>query len=87
MSLLLFAVRYVLPGAAVLAGLVVLGLGGGSALDGGLSLITAGAAIYLMNWFYRTSIDEPERQQEIRAREFYSRYGFWPDEEPPHRGP
>lgn len=76
----LIGVRYGIPACAVLAGFIVLGVGGRSALDGGLSLITCGAAIALISFFYRATVDDHERDGEQAAREFYSRHGFWPGE-------
>lgn len=76
----LIAVRYGIPAGSVLAGFIVLGLGGPSALDGGLSLIACGAAILMISLFYRATVDDRERDEEQAAREFYSRHGFWPGE-------
>jgi hypothetical protein len=82
-SPLMIGIRYVLPAAGVIAGLIVMALGSESELEGGAGIIGASLAIYAMNWLYRASVDgDRERDQEEAARDFYTLHGRWPDERP-----
>jgi hypothetical protein len=80
----LFGVRYGLPVAAVIAGVVVMSLGSESDLEGGAGIISAGLAIYAMNWLYRAAFegDRVERAREQEARAYLAEHGHWPDEAP-----
>lgn len=80
---LLFAVRYLLPAAIVLAGLVIVVVDPSSdALEGALGLIGAGIAVALLNAFYRIGASgERERDAETAAREHFDEHGEWPAEE------
>ena len=80
--LLIFA-RYVLPGLIVVAGLLVIVIGGdGSALHGGLGIIGGGIAVWLLSLFYRVGASgELERDAEEEARTYFDRHGRWPDDE------
>ena len=76
-------VRYVLPGLVVLAGLVFMALGGETNLEGGGGLVSAGLAIYMINWLFRAGAHgETQRDAEEAAREYFDRHGHWPDETP-----
>jgi hypothetical protein len=88
MAWLLFGVRYALPTAAVIAGVVVMSLGSESDLEGGAGIIGAGLAIYAINWLYRAAFegDRVEREQEEAARAYLAKHGHWPDEAPRSRG-
>jgi hypothetical protein len=78
-SWLLTFVRYVLPAMTVIAGLTFMALGGENNLEGGASIVSAGLAIYLVNWLLRMGADgDRERDAEQAAREYYSRHGRWP---------
>jgi len=77
---LLVLVRYVLPGLVVLAGLVVMALGSEADLEGGGGIVSAGVAVYLLNWLFRTgAAGDREREAEERAREYFDLHGHWPD--------
>jgi hypothetical protein len=77
---LLDAVRYVLPSAVVLGGLVVMALGGENRLEGGAGIVSAGIAIFFLNWLFRTGVTgEIERDAEEAAREYFDRHGRWPN--------
>jgi hypothetical protein len=77
---LLDAIRYVLPSAVVLGGLVVMALGGESQLEGGAGIVSAGLAIFFINWLFRTGVTgERERDAEEAARDYFDRHGRWPD--------
>ena len=76
-------IRYVLPAIVVLAGLVLMALGSETDLEGGAAVVSAGAAIYLVNWLYRIGIEgDRERDAEDAARDYFDRHGYWPDEAP-----
>jgi hypothetical protein len=79
-SLPMVLVRYVLPAAVVIAGLVVMSLGSESELEGGAGIVSAGLAIFFLNWLFRAGASgEAEREREDRAREYFDRHGRWPD--------
>ena len=78
---LLVGVRYVLPAVVIVAGIVVMSLGGETDLEGGGGIVSAGLAIILINWLFRAGIaGEREREREDAAREYFARHGRWPDE-------
>ena len=81
-QLLLF-VRWVLPGLIVVGGLIpILVSGSGTALHGGLGIVGAGIAVWLLSFFYRVGASgERERDAEEEARLYFDRHGRWPDEE------
>lgn len=85
----LFGVRYALPVAAVIAGVVVMLAGSESDLEGGAGIIGAGLAIYAINWLYRVAFegDRVEREKEDAARSYLATHGHWPDEGPSRQGP
>lgn len=77
-------VRYALPGAVVLAGVLVLILNHSlNGLEGFAMLIGAGLAILLLNVLYRVGVSgDAERDEEAAARDYLDEHGHWPDEEP-----
>jgi hypothetical protein len=77
-SPLLLAVRYVLPAAIVIGGVVAI-LAGNPGM--GIMLIGVGALVYGMNYYWRLSFsDQSDREREEAAREYFDRHGRWPDE-------
>jgi hypothetical protein len=79
----MIGLRYLLPAAVLLAGLVVMALGSESDLEGGAGIVSAGLAIYAMNWLYRASVDgDRVRDEEEAARTYFDTHGHWPDESP-----
>lgn len=75
----LIGLRYVLPVVATLAGIVVMAFGGENNLEGGASIVSAGLAIYFINWLFRIGASgDHERAQEEAAREYYTEHGHWP---------
>jgi hypothetical protein len=79
-----FALRYGLPGAIVLVGLLVLlatrSLSGFEAFA--LS-IGVGGSILLLNVLYRVGVKgDEERDHEEQARRYFDEHGRWPDDEP-----
>ena len=78
-SWLLVGIRYVLPAAIVIAGIVIMALGSENDLEGGASIVSAGLAIYFINWLFRTgAAGDREREREDEAREYFDRHGRWP---------
>ena len=76
---LLRAVRYVIPGGVVAVGVVFMAIGGSSDLEGGAGLVSAGLAIYFINWLFRVgAAGEREREAEDAARDYFDRHGRWP---------
>lgn len=80
----LFVVRYVLPGALTLAGIIVIVASPhGAALHGGLGIIGAGLAAFLFAFLARISMSgDTFRDREEEARRFFDEHGYWPDEDP-----
>jgi hypothetical protein len=85
----LFGVRYALPVAIVIAGVVVMSGGSESDMEGGAGIVGAGLAIYAINWLYRIAFegDRIEREKEEAARNYLATHGHWPDEVPPRQNP
>jgi hypothetical protein len=78
---LLDLVRYVLPAAVVFGGVIVMTLGGENHLEGGAGIVSAGLAIFFLNWLFRTGVTgEHERDVEEAARDYFGRHGRWPDD-------
>jgi fructose-specific phosphotransferase system IIC component len=78
-SRLLVGVRYVLPAVVTVAGVVVMAFGSETDLEGGASIVSAGLAIYFLNWLFRIGVTgDRERDAEQAAREYYKRHGRWP---------
>jgi hypothetical protein len=74
-------VRYVLPAVVVVAGIVVMALGGEADVEGGAGIVSAGVAIYLANWLVRLGRSgEREREAEDLARDYFDQHGRWPDQ-------
>jgi len=79
-SWLLRTIRYILPAAVTIAGLVVMAIGSEIDLEGGASIVGAGLAIFLLNWLFRVGVaGDRERDAEDAAREYFDRHGRWPD--------
>ena len=77
--------RYGVPAAIFLLGCVLLIIddGGTIGLEGFLMGVGAALAVVLLNWLFRLGAEgDRERQAEEAARDYYSRTGHWPDEDP-----
>jgi len=73
-------VRYGIPLAMTVAGVVCLVIGGDAA-GSGVVLIGSAGIVLLLNVLFRLSLtSNREREQEERAREQFERSGHWPDE-------
>lgn len=78
-SWLLVGVRYVMPAVVTVAGLAMMALGGETNLEGGASLVSAGLAIYFLNWLFRLGAKgDRERDAEQAARDYFKQHGRWP---------
>jgi hypothetical protein len=77
---LLDAIRYALPTAVVVGGLVVMSFGDENHLEGGAGIVSAGLAIFFVNWLFRAGTSgDREREAEEAAREYFDRHGRWPN--------
>jgi hypothetical protein len=73
------SIRYVLPAGVTLCGAVIMAFGSETDLEGGASIVSAGLAIYFVNWLYRIGVTgDRERETEEAARDYFSRHGRWP---------
>ncbi len=55
-------------------------MGSETELEGGASILSAGLAIYFINWLFRIGASgDLERDREDAAREHFDRHGRWPD--------
>jgi hypothetical protein len=82
----MIGLRYVLPVAIVLGGAIVMAFGSDVDLEGGAGIISAGLAVFGMNWLYRASIEgDRAREEEEAARVYLDVHGHWPDESPAGR--
>jgi len=79
--------RYGLPAAIVLAGVVLLVVEPNTVgLEGAAGIVGAGLAVLLLNWLHRIGVaGESERDAEDRARAYFDEHGVWPDEVPRRR--
>jgi hypothetical protein len=79
------AVRYGLPAALILAGFAVLLVDDSARrFDGFAMLAGAGLSVALLNVLFRFGIaGDRDREQEDRARDFFSEHGRWPEDPPP----
>jgi len=83
----MFALRYALPGLVIVAGVVIMLGGGEDNLLGGAGIVSAGAAIYLVNFLFRLGASgDAERRAEAQAREHFEKHGHWPDQQPKGKG-
>jgi hypothetical protein len=85
---LIFAMRYVLPGLLVLAGILALPLGGDYKAEGFGLFAGAGVSLALMNILFRVGVSgDRERDDEESARDYFTEHGHWPGEAPTEREP
>jgi high-affinity Fe2+/Pb2+ permease len=76
----MIVIRYAIPAVIVLAGIVIMALGGESNVEGGAGVVSAGLAVWFLNWLFRTgTAGDREREAEDAAREYYDTHGRWPD--------
>jgi hypothetical protein len=85
-SRLLFAVRYVLPAALLLAGLVFLFIPTSVSLEAWAMFTGAGLAVFLLNLLHRVGVQgDEERAREEAARRYFAEHGRWPDDDEEER--
>ena len=79
-------VRYGLPGLLVLAAFIALfAVHGSLRYDGFAMLLGSGLSVAFLNLLYRLGVaGDRDRDDEERAREFFSAHGYWPAERPRH---
>jgi hypothetical protein len=75
-------VRIWLPVIVVVGGVLAIALGPADIRwEGGLGIVGAGLAIWLINVLFRIgATGDLERDEEDRAREYFDRHGRWPGE-------
>jgi hypothetical protein len=74
-------VRYGIPLALFVAGVVVAGTSGRIGLAAGAMFISAATAVLLLNVIYRIGVQgDKDRSREEDARRFFDEHGRWPDE-------
>lgn len=80
-SRLVTAVRYGLPAAICLAGLIFLVVDPSANFEGAMAFIGAGLSVLLVNVLFRVGVaGDRERASEDAARREFDRTGRWPDE-------
>jgi drug/metabolite transporter (DMT)-like permease len=81
---LLKAVRYGIPAAFLVAGVLLLVFGSSSnRWDGLVMCLGAALSVLLLNVFFRIGASgDEERDAEEAAREYLAKHGHWPDEAP-----
>jgi hypothetical protein len=80
---LMLGVRYGIPGAIFLTGVVVFGVVPDRevALEIGCMFWGVAIAVFLLNFFFRMGVSgEADRDREQRARDYFDEHGHWPDE-------
>ncbi len=81
--LLLNLTRVWLPIGIAAAGVVaiVIGHGTNGTAAAGVGLLLVAVIVWMVNWMYRMSVDSNrEREREEEARDYFGKYGRWPDE-------
>jgi hypothetical protein len=80
----LFAVRYGIGAAMVIAGIVLLVAVPGTGVDGFGMAVGGGLAVVLLNLLYRMGVSgDEERAREEQARRYFDEHGVWPDDPQP----
>jgi len=78
--MVLNAVRYGLPLALLLAGMVVWATSGRIGVAVGAMFISSATAVLLLNLLYRIGVEgDKERDREEAARRYFDEHGRWPD--------
>ena len=73
-------VRYGIPLALLIAGVVVAALSGSGVVAGAM-FISAATAVLLLNVLHRIGVaGDRDRDREEEARRFFDEHGRWPDE-------
>ena len=78
-------VRWILPAAICLAGVVMM-IAAPGIVEAGAMVVGAGLSVWLLNVLYRVGVTgDRDRKTEDDARDFFDEHGHWPDEQPPGR--
>jgi hypothetical protein len=80
---MLAAVRYGIPVAVFVAGIVVLAVGRDrdAAVESGFMFFGVAIAVLLLNLFFRIGVrGDSEREREEEARRYFDRHGRWPEQ-------
>jgi hypothetical protein len=73
-------VRYGIPLALLVAGVVIAGTSGAGVVAGAM-FVSAATAVLLLNVLYRMGVSgDRDRDREEEARRFFDEHGRWPDE-------
>ena len=76
----LAAIRYGIPVALLIAGVIVTATAGNVGLAAGALFFSAASAVLLLNVLYRIGVEgDKERDEEEAAREYFDKHGHWPD--------
>jgi hypothetical protein len=76
----LHAIRYGIPVALLIAGVIVTATAGNVGLAAGALFFSAASAVLLLNVLYRMGVEgDKERDKEEAAREYFDKHGHWPD--------
>jgi hypothetical protein len=76
-----FLVRYGIPLALLVAGVVIAGTSGRVGLAAGAMFMSAATAVLLLNVLFRIGVQgDKDRDREEEARRFFDEHGRWPDE-------
>jgi hypothetical protein len=76
----LYAIRYGIPVALLIAGVIVTATAGNVGLAAGALFFSAASAVLLLNVLYRIGVEgDKERDREEAAREYFDKHGHWPD--------
>jgi hypothetical protein len=78
----MIALRYVLPGVIVIAGVLALVLNHSiNGLEGLAMGVGVAGSVLLLNVLYRVGVSgDVERDREADARDYLDEHGHWPDE-------
>jgi hypothetical protein len=85
----MWAVRVGLPALVAAGGLILIVAGHGTGVRWlGIALIGTALLVVIANVLMRLGIaSQADRDEELRARQYFSRTGHWPDEDPPAAEP
>lgn len=76
---MLNAVRYGIPLALLVAGMVVSLTSGRIGIAAGAMFVSAATAVLLLNVLYRIGVEgDKERDREEEARRYFDEHGRWP---------
>ena len=72
-------VRYGIPAALFVAGMIVFAVSGRVGLAAGAMFISSATAVLLLNVLFRIGVEgDKERDREDEARRYFDEHGRWP---------